>query len=55
LRDIVSGFRRTSLEPLQPIAISICDDDTMHTAIPDFYFWLVVSFNDLGDCEFVNC
>src|SRR6267154_2807688 len=51
LRDIVSEFRRTSLEPLQPIAISTHNDCTRHRVLPDFYFWLVVSFNDLGDCE----
>lgn len=50
LRDMVSGFKRTSLEPLQPIAISTCDDDRIHTLVPDFYFWLVVPFNDLDEC-----
>jgi hypothetical protein len=54
LRDMVSGFRRTSLEPLQPIAMSTRNDNMKHTVIPNFYFWLVVSFNDLGHCELVN-
>jgi hypothetical protein len=54
LRDMVSGFSKTSLEPLQPIAMSTCNDDKKHTVIPNFYFWFVVSFNDLGYCELVK-
>jgi hypothetical protein len=54
LRDMVSGFKRTSLEPLEPVAISTRGGDTIHTLVPDFYFWLVVSLNDLDNCELRN-